>query len=63
MEIISEMISGIWGAIMQIAKAMGPGIKLMVSLTLWVLSALFILPCVFVANTLYPKWEEWGGNL
>ncbi len=26
----------------------------------WVISAAFILPCVFVAGVIYPKWEKWG---
>ena len=30
---------------------------------LWLLSAIIILPCVFVAGTLYPKWVEWGESL
>lgn len=30
---------------------------------LWVISAIFILPCVFVAGTLYPKWVEWGEGM
>ena len=31
-----------------------------ISLFLWVISAVFILPCVFVAGHIYPKWVEWG---
>ena len=27
---------------------------------LWALSGVIILPCVFIAGTLYPKWMEWG---
>ena len=30
---------------------------------LWLLSAIIILPCVFVAGTLYPKWVDWGEKL
>jgi hypothetical protein len=26
----------------------------------WVVSGVFILPCMFVASVLYPKWEKWG---
>ncbi|MEK7646589.1 MAG: hypothetical protein AAB381_02745 [Patescibacteria group bacterium] len=28
--------------------------------TLWLLLAVIILPCVFVANHWYPKWSEWS---
>jgi hypothetical protein len=31
-----------------------------VSVTLWAATAVIILPCVFVAGTIYPKWVEWG---
>lgn len=31
-----------------------------ISVFLWVLSALIVLPSVFIAGTLYPKWIEWG---
>ena len=30
------------------------------SFFLWVLAAIFILPCVFVAGHIYPLWVEWG---
>jgi hypothetical protein len=31
-----------------------------VSVTLWAASAVIVLPCVFVASVIYPKWVEWG---
>ena len=31
-----------------------------ISVFLWVLSAIIILPCVFIAGNIYPKWVEWG---
>lgn len=27
---------------------------------LWIIVAVFLLPCVFIANAVYPKWVEWG---
>ncbi len=27
---------------------------------LWVACAFIILPCVFVAGTIYPAWADWG---
>jgi hypothetical protein len=27
---------------------------------IWAVSAIFILPCVFIAGVIYPKWEKWG---
>jgi hypothetical protein len=31
-----------------------------IHVTLWAASAVIILPCVFVAGTIFPKWVEWG---
>lgn len=28
--------------------------------TLWIVTAALVLPCVFVASVIYPKWEKWG---
>ena len=30
------------------------------NVALWALSAIIILPCVFVAGTIYPQWIKWG---
>lgn len=44
-----EMFSAIWGAMPKVF-----------SVSLWVLTAIFILPCVFITSVIYPKWIEWG---
>jgi hypothetical protein len=31
-----------------------------IHVTLWAASAVIVLPCVFVAGVIYPKWVEWG---
>jgi hypothetical protein len=31
-----------------------------VSFSLWVISGVFILPCVFISTVYFPKWEKWG---
>ncbi|MCX6715497.1 MAG: hypothetical protein NT077_00585 [Candidatus Taylorbacteria bacterium] len=33
-----------------------------ISFILWVLVAIVVLPCVFVAGNIYPKWADWGEN-
>jgi phage-related protein len=48
-EVLGEMFSAIWDVL--------PGI---ISFVLWVVAAFIILPCVFIAGTLYPAWMEWG---
>jgi hypothetical protein len=47
----------------QMASAFFLFIKRMIIILLWLLSAVFILPCVFIAGTLYPLWTEWGEDL
>jgi hypothetical protein len=27
---------------------------------LWVLLGIVVLPCVFIAGNIFPKWSEWG---
>ena len=36
------------------------GVYRFINFTLWIIAAVFILPCVFVAGAIYPKWEKWG---
>jgi len=31
-----------------------------ISFFLWVIVAIIVLPCVFVAGHIYPLWVEWG---
>lgn len=31
-----------------------------ISVFLWVLVAIIVLPCVFIAGHIYPKWVDWG---
>ena len=31
-----------------------------IKFVIWGLLAIIILPCVFVAGTIYPVWVEWG---
>jgi len=33
-----------------------------ISVVLWVVAAVFIIPCVFVATHIYPYWVKWGEN-
>lgn len=51
-EVWGEMFSGLMSVVPKV-----------ISFILWVLCAFIILPCVFVAGTLYPLWTEWGDSL
>ena len=43
-----------------LAKSFFAALPKAVLFVLWVACAFFILPCVFVAGTIYPAWTEWG---
>ena len=60
MEIISTLTLGLYELAKEMAEALWPAIKTGFLFTLWVLSAVIILPCVFVAGTIYPMWEKWA---
>lgn len=47
--LVVEMIGAILGALPKIIKFI-----------VWALLAVIILPCVFVAGSIYPWWAEWG---
>lgn len=50
-KVFSEMFSAFFGVLPKVF-----------SLCMWVLTAVFVLPCVYVAAHIYPKWVEWGEN-
>ena len=59
-----EIIGGAFRALIDVWKEMWKGgmpmIGIALSFSLWVLSAIIILPCVYVSGVLYPLWEKWG---
>jgi len=52
MDVFKEIGSLLKGAVGWIPKA--------IHIVLWGLSAIIILPCVFVTHFIYPLWEKWG---
>lgn len=62
MAIITEIVSGLWNLGREILEAALPIVKTAVSFILWVLLAIIILPCVYIAGNIYPLWEKWGEN-
>lgn len=52
MDLVAEIFSAFWSII---PKAF--------MFLLWVLLAIVILPCVYIAAEIYPKWVEWGEDL
>ena len=55
-EIFSELIK-VWGEMFSHIMEIMPKV---IHFTLWAVSAVIILPAVFIAGTLYPMWVEWG---
>ncbi len=50
----------IWVEMFKLVKAF------LIRFTIFILCALcgiIVLPCVFVAGNLYPKWTEWGEKI
>jgi hypothetical protein len=48
-DLVKEMLGAFFAVFPKILK-----------FVIWVIGAIFILPCVFVAGNIYPKWVEWG---
>lgn len=57
---IVAMIEGVFKTLGELLIGILSIIPKVLSFILWILAAVFILPCVFVAGTLYPLWTEWG---
>ena len=53
---IAEILKAVWDMISSLLAAVPTILKFI----FWAVSAVFILPCVFVAGHLYPMWVEWG---
>ncbi len=58
--ILTEALGLFFGLIKEIFEVFGVFLPKFISMFLWVLSAIIVLPCVFVASNIYPKWSKWG---
>ncbi|MDE1967167.1 MAG: hypothetical protein KGI45_03845 [Patescibacteria group bacterium] len=63
METIESIFNGLWETWTEMFGILMELLPKLINLVLWALSAVIILPCVFVAGVLYPKWTEWGEHL
>ncbi len=60
MESFGDIFTGmlkVWGEMLGAFLAVLPKV---LKFLLWALSAMVILPCVFVAGSIYPVWAKWG---
>jgi hypothetical protein len=60
METFGDILKELWGVWKEMFSSFIKYIPVIFRFSLWVLCAIVILPCVFVAGNLYPKWVEWG---
>ena len=47
----------VWKGIFEVIKEIVPKA---LKFVLWVLCGIIILPCVYIAGNLFPKWTDWG---
>lgn len=61
---MNETVGGLFGALWEVWKEMASALFAVIPIALhfllWAISGIIILPCVFIAGSLYPKWIEWG---
>ncbi len=58
--LITEVAKLIFSAWLAILSSLLVLIGKAVHFGLWMIAGVFIVPCVFIAGNLYPKWEKWG---
>ena len=58
-EILGSLLA-VWGEMWSAFIEILPKV---ISFILCVLTAIVVLPCVFVAGEIYPKWVEWGEGM
>lgn len=63
MSLIWEMAKSLWEVWTEMFGVLMGALPRLLSLVLWILSGIIILPCVYVAGNLYPAWTDWGGEL
>jgi len=60
MEMIGDLFTGLWEVWKEMWGAFIEFAPRVISFLLWTITGFFILPCVFIAGNIYPKWVDWG---
>lgn len=60
MGVLGEAFGPIWELLGAIKDELAEMLPKAFKFTLWVLSGIIILPCVYIAGNLYPKWVDWS---
>ncbi len=63
MDAILELLKSFWALTAGLIGSLLALIPKAVILSLWVACGIIVLPCVYVAGILYPKWVDWGEKL
>ncbi len=63
MEAITGLLQNLWSLWMEMIQVLFKFALKFFIFILWVLAGIIVLPCVFIAGTLYPKWTEWGEKI
>lgn len=58
--VIEMMFTALWDLVSEMLGAFFKVFPKIIKFIIWVIAAIIILPCVFVAGEIYPKWVEWG---
>lgn len=58
--IIETIFVSIFNLVVEMIGALVGALPKIIKFIVWALLAIIILPCVFVAGSIYPWWVEWG---
>jgi hypothetical protein len=59
-EMIKEIFTTLWEIWKEMFSVLMAILPKFLGFALWAICGVFILPCVFIAGSMYPKWVEWG---
>jgi len=63
MDTIGNIFSTLWDVWKEMFKALMEVLPRLISFILWVIVAIIVLPCVFIAGNIYPAWVDWGKEI
>ena len=61
--IVTELFSALWEVWKEMWAVSIEVLPKVISFVLWVLLAIVVLPCVYIAGVIYPMWVEWGEEM
>ncbi|HEX7724716.1 MAG TPA: hypothetical protein VF438_03215 [Candidatus Paceibacterota bacterium] len=58
--LVEVFFATMWDLLSSLVVGIFNILKKVIPFVLWVLLAIIVLPCVWVASEVYPKWVSWG---